>query len=116
VIDPPECLDCGTCCFSTLETYVLVRGSDHARLGDRADDLVVFHGNKAYMRMTDGRCAALDVDRAGRFVCTVYHARPDACRDLARGSPECAGEIATKGDRPRLYALRRGASARAPAR
>lgn len=99
--DIPECLACGACCFSTLETYVSVTGDDHARLGERAEELVVFHGNRAYMRMHQGRCAALSVDREHRrFVCTVYDARPAVCRELARGSRECAGERASKGERP----------------
>jgi Fe-S-cluster containining protein len=101
-----DCLSCGTCCFSNLETYVRVSGDDYARLGDRAPELTVFVGNRAYMRMAGGRCAALWIDRpARRFVCTIYEARPEACRDLARGSPECLGEIATKGERPRLALL-----------
>lgn len=119
VDDPPDCLRCGTCCFSTLDTYVAVTGDDHARLGDRADDLVVFHGTRAYMRMHDGHCAALRIDAArGEFVCTVYEERPATCRELARGSRECAGEIATKGDRPisLLSRARRGGERRAPAR
>jgi Fe-S-cluster containining protein len=96
-----ECLDCGACCFSTLETYVRVTGDDYARLGDRAGDLVHWHGNRAYMRVAQGRCAALAIV-GGRFVCTIYDARPQTCRDLARGSRECEGERATKGDRPAL--------------
>jgi Fe-S-cluster containining protein len=103
--DTPQCLACGACCFSRLDRYVPVDGDDHARLGDAAEELVTWIGNRAYMRMEDGHCAALRVDReARRFVCTVYEARPRTCRDLARGSPECAGERATKGERP-LIAL-----------
>ena len=99
--EPPACLACGTCCFSLLETYVPVSGDDHARLGDRADDLVVFHGNRAFLRMEDGHCAALRVDAGeGAFVCSVYALRPETCRTLARGSGECAGERATKAERP----------------
>ena len=99
----PECLSCGTCCFSTLETYVPVSGDDYARLGDRAEELTVFLGNRAYLRMVEGRCAALRVEpQARRFVCTIYEARPQTCRELARGSPQCLGEIATKGERPAL--------------
>jgi uncharacterized protein len=100
----PECLACGTCCFSTLETYVRVSGDDYERLGDRAESLAAFVGNRAYMRMIDGHCAALRVDAGAdgtRFVCTVYDARPAVCRELQRGSPECLGELATKADRPR---------------
>jgi Fe-S-cluster containining protein len=101
-VDVPECLSCGTCCFSTLETYVRVTGDDYARLGERAEELVSFVGNRAYMRIAGDRCVALRVEAdTGRFVCGIYETRPQTCRDLARGSPECQGEIATKGDRPR---------------
>ncbi len=100
----PECLACGACCFSELPTYARVTGDDHSRLatlGERAPELVQFIGNRAYMRIVDGRCAALEIDRANRrFVCTVYAVRPTICRELGRGSPECRGEIATKADRP----------------
>jgi hypothetical protein len=109
----PECLSCGTCCFSTLREYVRVTGDDHARLGADAERLTAFVGNRAYMKMADGRCAALRIDgRTGRFACSVYDRRPDACRDLERGSPACLGELATKGDRPRrfLARVRAGAS------
>jgi hypothetical protein len=37
----PECLACGTCCFSNLEMYVRVSGDDHARLAERAEELAV---------------------------------------------------------------------------
>ena len=90
-----------------------VTGDDHARLGARADELTRFVGNRAYMKMTDGHCAALRIETLAkdasyashegadaRFVCGVYDERPDVCRDLARGSRECLGEIATKGSRP----------------
>ena len=99
----PACLECGACCFSQLDTYVRVSGSDHARLGVRAGELVRFDGNRAYMKMVDGHCAALCIERAsGRLVCEAYELRPQICRDLARGSPACLGEIATKRERPRL--------------
>ena len=87
-------------------------GDDHARLGEAAEASVVFHGNKAYMRMVDGHCAAL-VFEDGRFLCSVYVDRPATCRDLARNSSACAGEIATKGERP-LIRIRRDASERPP--
>ncbi|HEY2513877.1 MAG TPA: YkgJ family cysteine cluster protein [Polyangiaceae bacterium] len=113
----PDCLACGTCCFSTLERYVPVTGDDYARLGEeRAERLVHWIGNRAYLRLEDGHCAALVVDASsGRFVCSTYDTRPAICRELERGSAACRGEIATKGERP-LTALRaaqraRGASA-----
>ncbi len=101
----PGCLACGTCCFSQLPEYVRVSGDDYGRLGERAEDLVVFHGNRAFMRMRDGHCAALRVDLpSASFACTVYEERPQACRDLERGSSACEGERATKGGRPLLAA------------
>jgi len=82
---------------------VRVTGDDHARLGDRAVELVRFDGNRAYMRMVDGHCAALRVERSsGQLVCGAYETRPQTCRDLARGSSACHGEIASKHDRPLL--------------
>jgi uncharacterized protein len=103
----PDCMSCGTCCFSELESFVRVLGSDRARLGSQAEDLVAFVGNRAYMRMVDAHCAALRVGGSqGRFVCTTYETRPQICRDLQRGSPECLGEIGSKEERP-LLALRR---------
>lgn len=109
----PECLACGTCCFSWLETYVRVTGDDHARLGAHAETLVRFEENRAYMRMKEGHCAALVLEPdARRFVCSVYEQRPATCRDLERGSPACRAELDTKGERPRL-ALRRRSAPRA---
>lgn len=105
----PDCVACGTCCFSQLETYVRVTGDDHARLGGHAEELVRFEGNRAYMRMEDGHCAALVVEpETRRFLCGVYELRPATCRDLARGSPACAAEIEAKGERPLVALGRRG--------
>lgn len=108
VFSPPPCLECGTCCFSDAETSVRVTGDDYARLGGSAEDLVQFIGNRAYMRLVDGHCAALRIETSGRFACTVYENRPDACREVERGSPQCAGELWTKAGRAtaRLTQLR----------
>lgn len=80
-----------------------VTGDDHARLSERADELVRFDGNRAYMRMVDGHCAALDVEAGtGQLVCNAYLTRPETCRDLARGLGACRGEIEAKSERPLL--------------
>lgn len=103
--DSAACLRCGVCCFSRLETYVRVTGDDWTRLGPDAERHAHFIGHRAFLRMHEGHCAALairpDPDRPGgaRYVCTIYEHRPQICRDLARGSAECEGEIALKGDR-----------------
>lgn len=71
-------------------------GRDWARLGDDADRLAHFIGHRAFMRMDAGHCAALEIrpapDSRTTFCCTAYEKRPQVCRDLARGSPECGGE------------------------
>lgn len=75
-------------------------GDDWARLGADAAVLAHFLGHRAFMRMEGGHCAALAIDRraggAAQYTCAIYERRPQICRDLARGSPECAGEIAEK--------------------
>jgi uncharacterized protein len=81
---------------------VRVVGSDHERLGERAFELTHFIGNRCYMKMAFGHCAALSVEvTTGRFVCSAYEQRPDVCRDLERASPECRAESHEKGERPR---------------
>jgi uncharacterized protein len=82
---------------------VRVTGDDHARLGDRAEELVWFDENRAYMRMQDGHCGALRIDAVSdRFVCSTYENRPEVCRELARGSGACRGELEAKASRPLL--------------
>lgn len=99
-----DCLRCGVCCHSKLDTYVRVTGADWDRLGVEAERVAHFIGHRAYMRMsTSGHCAALETrsasDGSREFFCTVYETRPQVCRDLARGSPVCEGERETKGAR-----------------
>jgi len=105
--DPADCMRCGACCFSQSPRHARVTGDDHERLGDDAERLVAWEGNRAFMRLEpagDGlyRCAALTIDPAqGTFACSVYDRRPDVCRDLEHGSAACAGELHAKADRPR---------------
>lgn len=76
-------------------------GNDHARLGERVDELTQFFGNRCYMRMAEGHCAALVHGPEGTSLsCSVYETRPAICRELARASSECRAEIHEKGDRP----------------
>ena len=104
-VNPPtDCLRCGACCFSPSDQFVRVTGEDWTRLGEAAGRVAHFVGNRAFMRMSEGHCAALEIRRAGdggaEYFCTLYDRRPQICRDLARGSAECEGEIAvTSGQR-----------------
>ena len=95
----PDCQECGTCCHSRLSTYVRVTGDDYARLGDMAEAVTSFVGNRCYMRMAEaGHCAAL-MRENGRFACSLYAQRPAVCRELERGSPACEADRAEKRDR-----------------
>jgi uncharacterized protein len=111
---PDECTSCGVCCFSELPEYVRVFGCDWDRMDERARGLTEFIGNRCYMRIEGGRCAALVIDVVEkRFLCSIYEMRPDCCRALERGSGACLGELATKRERPliaaeALLASRRG--------
>jgi Fe-S-cluster containining protein len=93
----PECLQCGACCFSANPHYVPVSGDDHRRLGDLAEALTLFHGNRCFMRMADAHCAALTLTSDGRFVCQIYEQRPAVCRELTRGGASCQAELSLKG-------------------
>lgn len=99
---PSDCLRCGACCHSPSARFVRVTGADWARLGEAAERLAHFigRGNEAYMKMTAGHCAALEIrldeNQQPEYFCTTYDRRPQICRDLARGSPECAGERAIR--------------------
>ncbi len=107
---PPACLHCGVCCFSDLATYVRVTGDDWARLGADAARAAHFLGHRAYLKMTAGHCAALELRPAtGEYFCTLYDRRPQLCRDLGRGTPACAGERAAKAPRPPAALARAGA-------
>jgi Fe-S-cluster containining protein len=92
----PECTRCAACCTSRGERHVPVTGDDYARLGDDAERLTTWEQNRVFMRMTEGRCAALAID-ADRALCSIYERRPSVCRELERGSPACEAEILRKG-------------------
>jgi Fe-S-cluster containining protein len=81
---------------------VPVRGDDYERLGDAAEALTVWNGVRCFMAMRDDHCAALRLEpESGRYLCSVYEQRPETCRALERGSPECAGERYQKQERAR---------------
>lgn|SRR5688572_2287725 len=100
-----DCTTCGACCFSQAPDYLRVFGSDYERLGDDAQRLTHFIGNRVYMRLEDGdggesRCAALQIDAAtGRYLCSIYERRPDVCRWLEQGSGHCLAERNEKVER-----------------
>lgn len=97
---PTDCQRCGVCCYSESHEYVWVTGYDWTQLGEDADKLAHFIGNRAFMKMSGGHCGALAIQRlpdgTTHFACTIYERRPEICRMLERGSPECLGELETK--------------------
>jgi Fe-S-cluster containining protein len=97
---PADCRRCGVCCHSDAEAYVWVTGPDWERLGPDAARLAHFIGNRAFMRMRAGHCAALEARRASdggtEFRCSIYERRPEICRELGRGSPECLADLEAK--------------------
>lgn len=83
----------GRVVFSETPQYLRVFGRDYERLGEEAERLVHFIGNRAFLRLQGGHCAALTVDPvSARFSCSIYERRPDVCRSLERGSGHCAAE------------------------
>jgi hypothetical protein len=97
---PLDCRSCGACCFSGSPTYVPVTGADWQRLGPLAEMYAHFIGHRAFMRMEEDHCAALEMrlrpDGTTEFSCNVYDRRPEICRELERGSPQCEAERARK--------------------
>jgi uncharacterized protein len=107
---PDDCTSCGACCFSRAPDYLRVFGLDHDRLGSDAERLTHFIGNRLYMQLSEGHCAALTLEpESGRYLCSIYDRRPDVCRWLQRGSGHCRAERVEKLDRARdaLVELRR---------
>jgi Fe-S-cluster containining protein len=66
-------------------------GADHARLGEIAEALTHFVGNRCYLRIAGDRCIALRVAADG-FECRVYERRPAICRAIEPGSNVCQAE------------------------
>jgi Fe-S-cluster containining protein len=85
---------------------VRVFGCDWDRMDDAARAYTHFLGNRCYLRLDEGRCAALQIEPGPRFLCAIYEVRPDVCRALERGSGACRGERHEKGERPLIAAER----------
>ena len=96
-----DCISCGACCFGR-RNYVQVFPHDAVRLGTaRTAELVAVAVGEIpasvgraseperFMKMTGGRCNALDTDTPNRFSCAVYEDRPTLCRALTPGSASC---------------------------
>ena len=82
------CQACGACCYGP-EEYVAVTAVDLCRMSPRgAGRYVAERGERRYLKMVHGRCAALHA-RQGHFSCRIYGMRPEPCQGVEAGSREC---------------------------
>jgi Fe-S-cluster containining protein len=65
------------------------------RLGALASEASHERDGQYYLVMKDGRCAQLE-HAHGEWVCGIYPRRPEACRELSRGSAACLDERSLK--------------------
>lgn len=95
--DDLDCRSCGACCGPEFDepTYASVSRTDVERLPRHAlRRLVVLRKGDGAMRTKrvkrDGVvCAALEGRRGQQCSCSIYDARPDACREFERGGDAC---------------------------
>jgi Fe-S-cluster containining protein len=90
---------CGACCTISLANVAegyphwveIERGAPILGRKDLVKKLVVLDDDGVpHMRMTrDGRCMALEGALGRRVRCSVYHARPHACRRVTPGDADC---------------------------
>lgn len=83
-----DCQTCGACCFGPVR-YIAVTEPDLLAM-DRStrSRLVVRWGDRRYLKMLNGHCAALKA-RPDFYACRIYDARPTPCRTVESGSREC---------------------------
>jgi Fe-S-cluster containining protein len=93
-----DCTRCGACCFNPPENvheafadYVEVVRSDRLLLrSELLRRYTVEKDGRVHMRLlADHRCSALAGGLGKRVRCTIYHARPAACRRVQAGSALC---------------------------
>ncbi len=100
--DVPDCLACGTCCFTPNPRMVELLGIDEVATPE--EWVVQEPDGSKHMRMLPTTvpgiwvCAAHGADH----VCKIYARRPFLCREFERGSPDCQEAIAVfpKGCKP----------------
>jgi Fe-S-cluster containining protein len=83
-----DCQRCGACCYGP-EEYVAVSEVDLMGMSRQMRArLVVRRGERRYLKMLHGHCAALRA-RQGHYSCRIYGARPRPCHVVEAGSREC---------------------------
>jgi Fe-S-cluster containining protein len=81
--EPIRCEACQACCCQ-LQVILMPHDDPPAHLVETEE-----HGLDVMRRLDDGWCVALDRDT---YRCTIYERRPQVCRDVATGGPECRVE------------------------
>ena len=80
-----DCQSCGACCAHKWSWPILRR--------DRSDAVnipeAMVRADLPLMRTTESRCVALSGEVGHRVGCTIYDARPSACRNFVPGSALC---------------------------
>lgn len=94
-----DCQVCGACCYGPTR-YVAVTETDLLGMGraTRAK-MVVRHGERRYLKMVNGHCAALRAT-PDYYSCRMYAERPAPCRSVEAGSRECHDARARRGVGP----------------
>lgn len=98
VVTSASCQVCGKCCISNNPRWVPLYAADAAAIEQHIPDgskfIVADIGTSfpAFMRMVDGKCAALHKNVHGLLQCLVYEHRPKACRDYVAGDEDCLEE------------------------
>jgi Fe-S-cluster containining protein len=95
-----DCQACGACCCNTKKNirlqhreYIEVMPSDPLfRRTPLLDKLTVLQDNGTRHMLLTGeeqRCAALEGALGEGVKCTIYHFRPEGCRQVTPGDEEC---------------------------
>ena len=84
--DTREAISCEACqaCCCQLQVILMPHDAPPAHLVETEE-----HGLDVMRRLDDGWCVALDRET---LRCTIYAVRPQVCRDVATGGPECRVE------------------------
>lgn len=97
MIVPADCETCGACCCFKDPTFVPLTVEDQDLLGAGVGPLTHEQEGQVYMRIGDGGyCAALDRSE-GLARCSIYHRRPQLCREFQQGTPECRSVLISLG-------------------
>jgi len=91
-----DCQRCGACCYGP-DAYVSVTDPDFDAMSRQTRArLVVRKGERRYLKMLHGHCAALRA-RQGHYSCRIYGERPLPCHTVAAGSRECLAARTKRG-------------------